>query len=150
MKHVYEIFGRNDVGLSEMGNCGLLVTRGVCFAITSNIGAPRMRDEKKLEEMGFEIHAPTWYETAFEGELLRRLTKGGPIGYAGRDYRVDFGTPGTRIRRSAGFLHHRAKSEDTIISTAKGIIPVSQPVIAPKITLEVCGQTFVRPDIWQA
>ena len=325
--------GINYVGLGEMGNCGLLVTRDDCFAITNNIEAPRMRDEEKLEEMGFEIHAQTWYETAFEGETLRRLTnggrigydhgtqnnvanavkllrfslteaeieryqeggyltaraieetissvrpgdsehqtigrlvgiirshgmdvvsamcagderitsyrhpvptdkiirhrvqlggnmrykgliicctrllnfdpvtpelraqyranveidctlmaaskpgatfvsaleagraayeargygeefkrhhQGGPIGYAGRDYRVDFRTPGT-IAENQAFCWNPSitgtKSEDTVISTSRGIIPVSRPIIAPRMTLEVCGQTFVRPDIWQA
>ena len=38
--------GINYVGLGEMGNCGLLVTRdGKTYAITNNIEAPRMRDE---------------------------------------------------------------------------------------------------------
>ena len=44
--------GINYVGLGEMGNCGLLVTRGGdLYAITNNIEAPRMRDEEKLEEI---------------------------------------------------------------------------------------------------
>ena len=77
--------GINYVGLGEMGNCGLLVTRDGRYAITNNIEAPRMRDEEKLEEMGFAIHAATWYETAFEGETLGKLVPSGKIGY-------DFGT----------------------------------------------------------
>jgi len=326
--------GINYVGLGEMGNCGLLVTRGGdLYAITNNIEAPRMRDEEKLEEMGFAIHAATWYELAFEGETIAKLTgggkigrdhgltdnvandvklarfslteaeikrhqeggyltaraieetissvrpgdtehqtigrlvetirskgmdvvsamcagdhriynyrhpvptdnvirervqlggnmrykgliicctrllnfvpvteqlraqymanveidctlmaaskpgatfvsaleagraayeargygeefkkhhQGGPIGYAGRDYRVDFSTPGV-IAENQAFCWNPSitgtKSEDTVISTSKGIIPVSRPVIAPKITLEIEGQTFVRPDIWEA
>lgn len=324
--------GINYVGLGEMGNCGLLVTRkGKMYAITNNIEAPRMRDEEKLEEMGFEIHAGTWHDTAFEAKTLRELAggvcgrdhgaennvandiklqrfslteaeieryreggyltarameetissvrpgdtehqtigrlvgiirshgmdvvsamcaaddrissyrhpvpagrvitrrvqlggnmrykgliicctrllnfekitpelraqyranveidctlmaasrpgtkfsdalragqqayaergyaqefdkhhQGGPIGYAGRDYRVDFDTPGV-IAENQAFCWNPSitgtKSEDTVISTSKGIIPVSRPVIAPSITLEVAGQTFVRPDIWQ-
>ena len=324
--------GINYVGLGEMGNCGLLVTRDGCYAITNNIEAPRMRDEEKLEELGFAIHAQTWYETAFEAETLRALTnggkigydygtacnvandikllrfslteaeverykegglltaraieetissvrpgddehqtvgrlvgiirshgmdvvsamcaaderiynyrhpvpsgkvirervqlggnmrykgliicctrlanfvpvtpelhaqylanveidctlmaasrpgktfvsaleagraayeargygeefkrhhQGGPIGYAGRDYRVDFSTPGT-IAENQAFCWNPSitgtKSEDTVISTSAGIIPVSRPVLAPRITLEVEGQTFVRPDIWE-
>ena len=326
--------GINYVGLGEMGNCGLLVTReGSLYAITNNIEAPRMRDEEKLEEMGFAIHAQTWYETAFEGETLLKLVpsgkigrdhgtvdsvandvklsrfslteaeikryreggaltaraieetissvrpgdteyetigrlvgtirshgmdvvsamcaaderiyhyrhpvptdkairervqlggnmrykgliicctrllnfvpvtdalrkqyranveidctlmaaskpgntfvsaleagraayeargygeefkkhhQGGPIGYAGRDYRVDFSTPGV-IAENQAFCWNPSitgtKSEDTIISTSKGIIPVSRPIIAPRITLEIAGQTFVRSDIWEA
>lgn len=326
--------GINYVGLGEMGNCGLLVTRGGdLHAVTNNIEAPRMRDEEKLEEMGFAIHAQTWYETAFEEETLRALVpsgrigrdhgaadnvandvklsrfslteaemerykiggyltaraieetissvrpgdtehetvgrlvgiirshgmdvvsamcaaderisnyrhpvpsdkkiqnrvqlggnmrykgliicctrllnfvpvseelrrqyranveidctlmaaskpgttfvaaleagraayeargygeefkkhhQGGPIGYAGRDYRVDFSTPGV-IAENQAFCWNPSitgtKSEDTVISTANGIVPVSRPVIAPRMTLEVAGQTFVRPEIWEA
>lgn len=324
--------GINYVGLGEMGNCGLLVTQDRCYAITNNIEAPRMRDEEKLEEMGFAIHAATWHQTAFEGETLRALThggpvgrdhgsennvandvkllrfslteaeieryreggyltaraieetissvrpgdteyetigrltgiirahgmdvvsamcaaderissyrhpvptdkritrrvqlggnmrykgliicctrllnfepvsdalrrqylanveidctlqaasrpgatfvsaleagrdayarlgyaeefnrhhQGGPIGYAGRDYRVDFTTPGV-IAENQAFCWNPSitgtKSEDTVIATASGVLPVSRPVIAPSITLHVAGQTFVRPDIWQ-
>lgn len=325
--------GINYVGLGEMGNCGLLVTRGgETYAVTNNIEAPRMRDEEKLEEMGFAIHAGTWYDGAFEGETIARLAggrvgrdhgavdnvagdvklsrfsltqseieryreggyltaraieetissvrpgdsehktvgrlveiirghgmdvvsamcagdsrisnyrhpvptdnvitrrvqlggnmrykgliicctrllsfepvspelraqyranveidctlmaasrpgntfvsaleagraayeahgygeefsrhhQGGPIGYAGRDYRVDFSTPGV-IAENQAFCWNPSitgtKSEDTVIATSDGIIPVSRPIIAPRITLEVCGQTFVRPDIWEA
>jgi len=325
--------GINYVGLGEMGNCGLLVTRDNLYAITNHIEAGRMRDEEKLEEMGFAIHADTWYENAFEGEAIAKLTKGGkvgrdhgltdnvandvklarfslteaeierykeggyltakaieetissvrpgdteyetigrlvgtirshgmdvvsamcaaderiynyrhpvptgkaiknrvqlggnmrykgliicctrllnfvpvtpelraqymanveidctlmtaskpgntfvsaleagraayeargygeefkkhhqggPIGYAGRDYRVDFSTPGV-IAENQAFCWNPSitgtKSEDTVISTSNGIIPVSRPIIAPKITLEIGGQTFVRPNIWEA
>lgn len=325
--------GINYVGLGEMGNCGLLVTKDGCHAVTNNIEAPRMRNEEKLEDMGFTIHAATWYETAFESETLRALVpsgkigqdfgtennvsndvkllrfslteaeveryqeggyltaraieetissvrpgdtehqtvgrlvgiirahgmdvvsamcagderislyrhpvptdniirervqlggnmrykgliicctrllnfapitpelrrqyqcnveidctmmaaskpgatftsalaagqaayeargygdefqkhhQGGPIGYAGRDYRVDFTTPGV-IQENQAFCWNPSitgtKSEDTVISTSKGIIPISRPVIAPTITVEVEGQTFVRSDIWQS
>lgn len=324
--------GINYVGLGEMGNCGLLVTKDACYAITNNIEAPRMRDEEQLEAMGFQIHAATWYETAFEGEEIQHLVpsgrvgrdfglennvandvkllrfsltkaevdryreggyltaraieetissvrpgdsehqtigrlvgiirahgmdvvsamcaaderignyrhpvptnktihervqlggnmrykgliicctrllnfvpitpelerqyranveidctlmaaskpgatfvsvleagraayeqrgygeefkkhhQGGPIGYAGRDYRVDFSTPGT-IAENQAFCWNPSitgtKSEDTIISTLQGVIPVSKPVLGPTITLEIAGQTFVRPAIWQ-
>ena len=326
--------GINYVGLGEMGNCGLLVTRdGALYAVTNRIEEARMRNEEKLEEMGFAIHAETWYENAFEGETIARLVpsgkvgsdhglgvsvandvklarfslteaeieryqegglltaraieetissvrpgdteyetvgrlvgiirshgmdvvsamcaaderiynyrhpvptdkkitnrvqlganmrykgliicctrllnfvpvtaelraqymanveidctlmanskpgktfvsaleagraayvargygeefkkhhQGGPIGYAGRDYRVDFSTPGV-IAENQAFCWNPSitgtKSEDTVISTSNGILPVSRPIIAPKITLEIEGQTFVRPNIWEA
>ena len=326
--------GINYVGLGEMGNCGLLVTRdGALYAVTNRIEEARMRDEEKLEEMGFAIHAETWYENAFEGETIARLVpsgkvgrdhgtgvnvandvklarfslteaeierykegglltaraieetissvrpgdteyetvgrlvgiirshgmdvvsamcaaderiynyrhpvptdkkitnrvqlggnmrykgliicctrllnfvpvsaelraqymanveidctmqaaskpgktfvsaleagraayeargygeefkkhhQGGPIGYVARDYRVDFSTPGV-IAENQAFCWNPSitgtKSEDTIISTSNGIIPASRPIIAPKITLEIEGQKFVRPDIWEA
>ena len=326
--------GINYVGLGEMGNCGLLVTRGgELYAVTNKIEEARMRDEEKLEEMGFAIHAQTWYENAFEGETINKLVpsgkvgrdhgavnniandvklarfslteaeierykeggyltakaieetissvrpgdseyktagrlaciirsqgmdvvssmcaaddrisryrhpvptdriirervqlggnmrykgliicctrllnfvpvtpelraqymanveidctmqlaskpgktfvsaleagraayeargygeefkkhhQGGPIGYVARDYRVDFATPGV-IAENQAFCWNPSitgtKSEDTVISTSKGIIPASRPIIAPKITLEIEGHTFVRPDIWEA
>ena len=323
--------GINYVGLGEMGNCGLLVTQKGTYAVTNNIEAPRMRDEEKLEDMGFEIHAGIWHDVGFEARTLKelcpgrlgrdhggednvandvkllrfslteaeieryreggyltarameetissvrpgdtehetigrlvgiirahgmdvvsamcaaderianyrhpvpgdkRITKrvqlggnmrykgliicctrllnfgpvpealraqyranveidctmmaaskpgakfsdalragqaayaahgyadefdkhhqGGPLGYAGRDYRVDFTTPGV-IAENQAFCWNPSitgtKSEDTVISTSCGILPVSRPVIAPTITLTVAGQTFVRPDIWQ-
>ena len=324
--------GINYVGLGEMGNCGLLVTRkGPLYAVTNNIEAPRMRDEEKLEDMGFELRAGTWHDTGFEARTLKELCpgvigydfgavcnvandvklqrfslteaeieryreggyltaraieetissvrpgdtehqtigrlvgiirshgmdvvsamcaaderisnyrhpvpsgkaitrrvqlggnmrykgliicctrllnfepisealraqyranveidctlmaasrpgvkfsdalragqqayadrgyaeefnkhhQGGPIGYAGRDYRVDFSTPGV-IAENQAFCWNPSitgtKSEDTVISTSAGVLPVSRPVIAPTITVEIAGQTFVRPDIWQ-
>ena len=76
--------GINYVGLGEMGNCGLLVTRsGALYAITNRIEEARMRDEEQLEDMGFAIQAQTWYENAFEGEAIARLV---PSGRVGRDH----------------------------------------------------------------
>ncbi len=327
--------GINYVGLGEMGNCGLLVTRDGQYAITNNIEAPRMRDEEKLEELGYRIHAQTWFENAFENETLRRLVpsgdigfdhgnplganvfndlklarmslteaevdrykeggtvmaraveetirsarpgdtelrmtgrlagriresgldvvsilcaaderislyrhpvptdkpirervqlggnmrwkgliicctrylnfvrvtpelaaqyranveidcvfmahsipgktyvsaleagrrayeergygeefkkhhQGGPIGYAGRDYRVDFGTPG-EIQENQGFCWNPSitgtKSEDTVIATSEGILPVSRPILYPSMTVEIEGQRFERPQILEA
>lgn len=93
------------------------------------------------------------YEARGYGEEFKKHHQGGPIGYAGRDYRVDFSTPGI-IAENQAFCWNPSitgtKSEDTVISTSKGIIPVSRPIIAPKITLEIEGQTFVRPNIWEA
>lgn len=327
--------GINYVGLGEMGNCGLLITRDARYAITTNIEAARMREEEKLEELGYPIHCRTWYENAFEGETIRRLTapgkvgfdhgnptgpdisneikllrfslteseverykeggyltaraieetiaqtrpgdseltivgklahriresgldvvsamcaaderisryrhpvptgrvvrervqlggnmryrgliicctrlmnfvpvceklaaqyranveidctfmansipgksfvsvletgraayeargcaaefelhhQGGPIGYAGRDYRVDFSTPGL-IAENQAFCWNPSitgtKSEDTVIATSHGIVPVSRPVICPEMTVAIDKQTFVRPAIWES
>lgn len=326
--------GINYVGLGEMGNCGLLITRDSQYAITNNIEAARMREEEKLEELGYSIYAQTWYETAFETEAIRCLVpsekvgfdhnnpagpnvfssirplrfslteaemeryqeggyltaraieetiaqvrpgdselaivgklanriresgldvvsamcaaderisnyrhpvpterrvrervqlggnmrykgliicctrlmnfvpvteqlaaqyranvevdctfmansipgntyvsaleagqkayqergygeefklhhQGGPIGYAGRDYRVDFTTPGL-IAENQAFCWNPSitgtKSEDTVIATSEGILPVSRPILCPTMTLSVCGQTFTRPAIWE-
>jgi Xaa-Pro aminopeptidase len=326
--------GINYVGLGDMGNCGLLVTKDKNFAITNTIEEPRMRDEEKLEDLGYVIHAQTWYENTFEKETLVKLVasgkigfdygnpmginvaediklarmsltqaeverykeggylmsraleeticsvrpgdtelktvgrlasriresgldavsimcaaderisryrhpvptektirervqlggnmrykgliicatrllnfvkvtkelaaqyranveidctfmansvpgntfvsaleagrkayeergyadefrkhhQGGPIGYAGRDYRVDFNTPGL-IQENQGFCWNPSitgtKSEDTVIATSEGIIPVSRPILCPNMTVEIAGQTFVRSNIWE-
>lgn len=72
--------GRNYVGVGEVGNCGLLVTKeGKRYAITNNIEAPRMRDEEKLEQLGFDIFANTWHNTSFEAKTLEALVPSGKI-----------------------------------------------------------------------
>lgn len=71
--------GINYVGLGEMGNCGLLITRENTYAITNCIEAPRMRDEEHLEEMGFELHYGVWHDDAFEQNALRSLVPSGKI-----------------------------------------------------------------------
>ena len=66
---------------------------------------------------------------------------------------MDLATPGV-IAENQAFCWNPSiagtKSEDTVISTSSGIIPCSHPIIAPKITVEIEGHTFVRPDIWEA
>lgn len=49
------------LGPGEMGNCGLLVTEDHQYAITNNIEAPRMEEEERLTEMGFELLYDVWY-----------------------------------------------------------------------------------------
>jgi Xaa-Pro aminopeptidase len=46
-----------DAGVST-----LLITKKGCFAIMNNIEFERMREEEKLEELGFEILSMEWYE----------------------------------------------------------------------------------------
>ena len=98
-------------------------------------------------EAGKKAYAERGYAEEFE-----KHHQGGPIGYAGRDYRVDFETPGL-IQEHQAFCWNPSitgtKSEDTVIVSSDGIIPVSQPIIAPRMELEVMGHTFVRPQIWE-
>ena len=98
-------------------------------------------------EIGRQAYAARGY-----AEEFNKHHQGGPIGYAGRDYRVDFTTPGV-IAENQAFCWNPSitgtKSEDTVIAAKDGVLPVSRPVIAPTITLCIDGQTFVRPDIWQ-
>ena len=98
-------------------------------------------------EIGRQAYAARGY-----AEEFNKHHQGGPIGYAGRDYRVDFTTPGV-IAENQAFCWNPSitgtKSEDTVIAAKDGVLPVSRPVIAPTITVCIDGQTFLRPDIWQ-
>jgi len=93
------------------------------------------------------------YEAMGYGVEFDNHHQGGPIGYQARDYRVDFATPGV-IHENQAFCWNPSitgtKSEDTVLATSKGIVPLSNPILLPTITLEVAGQTFVRPAIWEA
>ncbi len=67
--------GVNYVAAGETGNCGLLVTEDGLYAVTNNIEGPRMRDEEKLEELGFQILAGVWHDRGFEERMLGELCK---------------------------------------------------------------------------
>ena len=88
-------------------------------------------------------------ELGYAGEFEKHH-QGGPIGYQGRDYKVDFNTPGV-IADHQGFCWNPTitgtKSEDTIVSTKEGIIPITKPILFPKTVIEVEGMVFERPDI---
>lgn len=92
------------------------------------------------------------YEDRGYGDEFAKHHQGGPIGYAARDYRVDFNTPGL-IQENQAFCWNPSitgtKSEDTIIATSNGIIPVSKPVMCPTIEVEVSGKKFTRSAIWE-
>lgn len=74
--------------------------------------------------------------------------QGGPIGYQGRDYRVDFNTPGL-IEPNQAFCWNPSitgtKSEDTYVLTTNGPVAITKPVLFPKKELKVDGFTFIRP-----
>lgn len=96
-------------------------------------------------EAGKAMYSKLGYASEFD-----KHHQGGPIGYAGRDYRVDFSTPGV-ISDHHAFCWNPSitgtKSEDTVICTKEGVIPVTRPVLFPKVELVVDGMTFVRPGI---
>lgn len=75
--------------------------------------------------------------------------QGGPIGYAGRDYRVDFSTSDT-VKAHQGLCWNPSitgtKSEDTYITCAGKRIAVTRPVLFDSVTLNVDGYEFVRPE----
>ena len=68
--------GYNIVGLaSELGVAGILLTADRGFVVCNNIEAPRMEQEERLVEQGYEIVSFPWYEDK-EAELAAAL--GGP------------------------------------------------------------------------
>lgn len=104
---------------------------GASFADVLRIG------QAKYKELGYE-------------EEFSKHHQGGPIGYAGRDYRVDFTTPGV-IADHQAFCWNPSitgtKSEDTVVCTRDGVIPITLPVLFPKTEIVVGGQVFTRPDL---
>jgi hypothetical protein len=90
------------------------------------------------------------YEEMGCGGEFDKHHQGGPIGYAGRDYRVDFTVAGT-MKNHQAFCWNPSitgtKSEDTVIVSEAGVEMISRPIIFPKASIEACGATFVRPDI---
>lgn len=100
---------------------------------------PLLAGKKAYEDMGY-------------GAEFGKHHQGGPIGYAGRDYRVDFNTPGV-IAEHQGFCWNPSitgtKSEDTVIVSKDDIIMISNPVMFPVVEIEVNGRRFLRPDILQ-
>jgi Xaa-Pro dipeptidase len=76
--------------------------------------------------------------------------QGGPIGYTGRDYRVNFKTPDL-IQGNQAFTWNPSiagtKSEDTILATSKGPEMITHPIRYPTLSLEVKNISFIRPAI---
>ncbi len=79
--------GLNLIGIAtEVGVASLLVTETGKYAITSNIEAPRMKLEEKLEEQGYEIRSFPWYEegeTAIVAEIVGKGTLGSDWAFPG-------------------------------------------------------------------
>jgi Xaa-Pro aminopeptidase len=72
--------GLNLVGItSEMGVASLLITENSKFVVCSNIEAPRMAGEEKLEEQGYTMVSFPWHEDS-EAVVIRKLAGGGKIG----------------------------------------------------------------------
>ena len=81
--------GLNVVGITmEIGVAGLLVTHEREYVVCSNIEAPRMLREEKLEEQGYELRSFPWYADR-EQEIVRELAGGKSIG-------ADFNFPGAK------------------------------------------------------
>ena len=93
--------------------------------------------KKKYEELGY-------------GDEFNKHHQGGPIGYAGRDYRVDFSVKGI-IKDHQGFCWNPSitgtKSEDTYITEKGKRTAVTGPVLFPKTDISVSGFDFERPAV---
>ncbi len=78
------------------GASQLLVTRNKRFLVTNNIEAPRLIQEEKLAEQGWEIISPHWHDS---DQSLARLTRGLTIGSdSPRAGFVDLSSVITRMR----------------------------------------------------
>ncbi|MCX5820440.1 MAG: M24 family metallopeptidase [Deltaproteobacteria bacterium] len=72
--------GLNVVGTAtELGNASLLITEKGKFVITNNIEAPRMVEEERLEEQGYQVRSFPWYEDR-EPSLVREIVGRGSVG----------------------------------------------------------------------
>lgn len=78
--------------------------------------------------------------------------QGGAIGYAGRDYRVNFETPDI-VQENQGFCWNPSitgtKSEDTILATPDGPQPVTRPISFPVMDVAAGGHSFKRAAVLQ-
>lgn len=76
--------------------------------------------------------------------------QGGSIGYAGRDYKVNFETQEV-VQENQAFAWNPSitgsKSEDVMLATAEGPKLLSKPQLFPVLEMEVDGYQFGRPDI---
>lgn len=90
------------------------------------------------------------YKTLGYPDELDLRHQGGAVGYAPREYRVNFSTS-EMIQENQGFAWNPSisgmKSEDTMLATSDGPVILSQPVVHPSIGMEVGGFSFRRPDI---
>lgn len=140
------------------------LTRYVNFVPVSNELAEQMRcnqeidcifmQETKVERPLSEIlklgkHA---YEERGYAEEINKHHQGGPIGYAGRDYRVDFSNSHTVVENQ-GFCWNPSitgtKSEDTILVNSDGFEFITKPVLFPTCEIKLGNVTFSRADILQ-
>ncbi len=90
------------------------------------------------------------YEALGYADEFEKHHQGGPIGYANRDYRVDYTTNGI-IQPCQAFCWNPSitgsKSEDTSIVSEKMPKMVTKPVLFPSVEIEAGGVKLIRPDI---
>ncbi len=88
------------------------------------------------------------YEELGYGDEFNKHHQGGPIGYAGRDYRVDFSVKGL-IKDHQGFCWNPSitgtKSEDTYVCSKGQRLAITRPVLFPSTIVKAGGFEFERP-----
>ena len=62
---------------SSFGEASLLITPQAGYVLTNNIEAPRLEQEEKLAEQGWQMEVAPWYE---KPEAIERLTRGLKLG----------------------------------------------------------------------
>ncbi len=81
------------------------------------------------------------------GKEFDKHHQGGPIGYAPRDYRVDF-SHNSKVSQQQAFCWNPSitgtKSEDTIVVSSSGIEWITRPVLFPSIQVNVHGVAYTR------
>ena len=69
---------------TDFGAASLLLTPQADYVLANNIEAPRLEQEEKLTEQGFDVIAPFWYARADPAEeLTRGLRLGADVPYPG-------------------------------------------------------------------
>lgn len=90
------------------------------------------------------------YERNGIAEEFLKHHQGGPIGYANRDYRVDYGLRDV-IQENQAFCWNPSitgtKSEDTILVHKDGFEFITKPYVFPKVDISLGGKAYTRADI---
>ncbi len=73
---------------TEMGASSVLITHDRAYVLTDTIEGPRLRQEERLEDLGFEMILEPWYA---RGKTFDRLTAGKRIGQDSRGANTDIG-----------------------------------------------------------
>jgi Xaa-Pro aminopeptidase len=81
---------------SSEGEASLLVTLEQAYLLTNNIEAPRLQQEERLQEQGWNFKVTPWYRQAdLLGLLTRGLKLGADVAYPGA---ADLSAPLARLR----------------------------------------------------
>lgn len=73
--------GKNYLAHGELGLCSLVISKKGLYAITNNIEAPRIREEERIEDFGFELLYDVWHNETFETDIIKKLFPNEKIGF---------------------------------------------------------------------